>query len=134
MAILKIARSAKKEGSDSLHIKRGHIKASVTALQFKDADTHQSVVFIPSLGISGYGETREKAEEIVKFNMDEFFKYIVLLSQKKRDSELAALGWKQNKLKAKEFSNAYVDGEGELKEFNALDGKIERLTLVSQSC
>lgn len=131
MAISKITRIKETNSTDSLHIKRGHINASVTALQFKDADTHQFVIFVPSLNISGYGETHEKAQEIVKFNMDEFFKYIVLLSQKKRDSELAALGWKQNKLKAKEFSNAYVDGDGELKEFNALDGKIERLTLVS---
>ncbi len=133
MSTSKITRTKIQSGSglDSLHIKRGHIKAKVTALQFKDADTEQFVLFVPSLGISGYGETQEKANEIVKFNMDEFFKYLVTLSQKRRDLELASLGWKQNNMRAKEFSNAYVDGTGELKEFNALDGKVERLTLVS---
>lgn len=131
MSTSKISSLKNTDGGNFLHIKKGHVKATVAALQFKDADTQQYVIFVPSLSLSGYGETQEKAHEIVKFNMDEFFKYLSSLSENKRDFELASLGWKQNKLKAKEFSNAFVDGDGELKGCNALDGKIERLTLVS---
>jgi hypothetical protein len=114
---------------DSLRIKSNKIVANINVFRFKDADTGQFVCYLPALEISGYGETEAKADEMAKFSVEEFIVYLSKLSPKKRDTELAALGWKHDKLKNKEFSKLVVDVEGELKNFNAAEGTIKRLTL-----
>jgi hypothetical protein len=115
---------------DTILISSNKINARLNALRFKDAETNQVVYYLPSLDISGYGEDADKAMELAKFSVQEYFGYLLRLSQKKREEELRELGWKHNKLRHKEYSKAFVDDQGELQNF-AIEGKVERLTLVA---
>lgn len=125
-----VIKDIKVADRDTLQIKENHINASLNALRFKDADTNQIVSYFPSLDISGYGSDAEKAMELAKFSIREFFSYLLSLSPKKREAELRLPGWKNNKLNHKEFSKAFVDGDGDLKSF-AAEGTVERLTVVA---
>jgi hypothetical protein len=115
---------------DSIRIKRGprekSITGSVTVISFRDKDTNQVVTYIPTLDISGYGENESKAIEMMRFSVTEFFDYLVELPVTKMATELKKLGWKHNPLlKAKEYSNTYIDIRGELQNFNAVDNKVQ---------
>ena len=55
------------------------------------------------------------------------FTYIIELPRKKLKAYLEAAGWDSNFFN-KEFSKAFVDKDGDLKNF-AVDEKVERLTL-----
>ncbi len=115
---------------DILRIKSNRITGHLNAVRFRDADTNQYVCYLSALEVSGYGDTYEKAVEMAKFSASQFFDYLLSLSSKKRKQELAEAGWKHgNFLKNKDFSKAYVDVDGELRELNAVEGTIERLTL-----
>lgn len=115
---------------DILRLTDRQIEASINVLRFKDADTQLIVSYFPALDISGYGPNEEKAMEMAVFSLKDFFAYLLNLPSKKREDELRSLGWKNDKLKHKEFSKAFIDGDSELKTF-AAEGKIERLTLVA---
>jgi len=112
---------------EHLHINRknGKIESTIKAVKFKDKDTNQFIIYIPSFEISGYGSTSAKALESFKFSLDEFFKYIISLSPKNLSVELFRLGWKHNKIKKKDFSRAYVDVSGNLKGFNIAEERAE---------
>ena len=69
-----------KDQIDSLRIKRnkskGHINGFMTVFKFQDKDTNQFISYCPSFDLSGYGETEDKAVEMLKFSVSEnrFFK------------------------------------------------------------
>lgn len=130
---IKSVESNTEDQPDSLKIKRtkslGHFKGSMTILKFQDKDTKQIISYCPSFDISGYGDTEEKAIEMLKFNISELFNHLTRLSPKQMESELSDLGWKQSKFRHKEYSKAYVDINGQLQNLNAVDNKVERLTL-----
>lgn len=112
--------------SESMHFKKnGEVSGNLNVLKFKDKDTDQFVYYCPSLEISGYGTTKEKAMELLKDSVDQFFIYLSQLPAKKRMDELSSLGWRQNKFRNKDFSNLYVDVEGKLKGFNVSMGDVE---------
>jgi hypothetical protein len=116
-------------GHDNLHINKNNVTGNLNAVEFQDADTKQFIIYFPALQISGYGETAEKAIELAKFSINEYFGYLNSLSPKKREIELRLNGWEFNKFRNKDFSKVYVDGEGELQNFNAVEGKVKHLTI-----
>lgn len=124
-----------KNEKDSLHInttsRTKKARASLTMYKYRDKDTRQIVFYIPSLQLTSYGSDEKKALEMIKFSMDDYFRFISNLSTKKIESELLSLGWKHNTLKNKDYSSVYVDVTGELKNFNAVGDNVERLTLVA---
>lgn len=132
MPFILLQSKNKKPGNDTLNINKnaGRVYFSLAALRFRDKDTRQIVIYIPSLELTGYGATEEKAEEMINFSLQDYFEYLVSLSSKKISSELEKSGWKHDALKNKEFSKAYVDETGELKNFNAVANSVERLTLI----
>ncbi len=110
----------------STHGKKLRIKTSLQILRFIDADTNQYVSYIPSIEISGYGDTERKSMEMLESAIDATFEYWCALSVKDLHKELGVLGWKQNKLKHKEYSNSFVDKDGNLNGvINAVDNKVE---------
>ena len=115
---------------ERLHINLGNgkITAYLHAIKFIDNDTKQFIAVIPSLEVSGYGETDKKAMEMLKSSLDSFGNYITTLSPDNVKKELAKLGW-QKTMFHKDFSKAYVDINGQLQNFNAENNKIEQLTL-----
>ncbi len=114
---------------DTIRIHNNNATGHLNALEFQDADTKQFIIYFPGLERSGYGETREKAFELAKFSISEFFSYLTSLSKKNMEVELRSRGWQLDKFKNKEYSKVYVDGEGELKNFNAVEGKVKHLTI-----
>ncbi len=119
------------DGKDELHINLRHgkinIDASITAFRFKDRDTNKFIFFIPSLEISGYGDSSDEATEMAKLGLDDLFENLSTLSQKECTSYLIKMGWRQGWFK-KDFSKAYVDALGELKNFNVEIDKVEKVT------
>lgn len=85
---------------------------------------------MPALDISGYGETLEKAEEILKYTLQEFFIHLLKLTPSKLQIELAKLGWRRG-IFNKEYSKTYVDINGELKNLNAENDQVERIALTT---
>lgn len=118
-------------GKQVLHINREKqkITSRVKATRFQDKDTKQYVVYIPSLEITGYGSTEKKAMEMLKFSIDNFCKHIMALSVREMNAEVVKLGWKQDRLRKKDYSKVHVDIDGNLKEFNALKDRVEFVDL-----
>ncbi|ARK09022.1 hypothetical protein A6C57_01105 [Fibrella sp. ES10-3-2-2] len=85
------------------------------------------VTYIPSLGLSAYGETVEEANQMLVHDViNDFFNTIIDLPAVAVFEELSKLGWTCNK--ATEFKNqAYVDEAGILQNFDLpQDTPIER--------
>ncbi|HEY5464929.1 MAG TPA: hypothetical protein VIJ95_16825 [Hanamia sp.] len=118
-------------GNDFLRVTKSakKINGLLNVLRFKDKDTQQIIAYCPALDITGYGENENKASEMLKFSIQDFFDYLIDLSSKQIEVELRAIGWNHDKLHNKEYSKAYIDINGELKNFNAVDNKVEILTL-----
>jgi len=112
------------------HNKRS-VKAYISILSFIDKDTRQWVYYMPTLDVTGYGETEDKAAEMMKFSIGELFSHLLNLSNKHLQTELSKLGWKKNYFRNKEYAKSFVDINGELQNFNAVDNKVERLALVA---
>jgi hypothetical protein len=123
----KASKTPPNDGLEIFHINysKGKIKAKLKRFLFQDNDTKQYVAIIPSLDLTGYGKTKRKAEEMLKFSLDQFNEFIMESSLTFANAELRKLGWKKSKFKNKEYSRAFVDINGNLKEFNAVENKIE---------
>ena len=129
----KITFTNKPRDTDTLRVNmnKGKINFHGNVLKYRDKDTRQIVIFIPSLDITGYGATEKKAKEMVSFLMNDFFAWLVKLSHNKIETELIKLGWMHVEFSSKEYSQTFVDGAGRLQNFNAVADEVERLTLVA---
>jgi hypothetical protein len=127
----KLSISEKTLQHDTLQINKNNGKVHTLAriFRYRDRDTRQIVYYIPSLELSSYGSTEQKAFEMLKTSLEDFFGFLIKLSQKQMEAELAKLGWKQEEYKHKEFSKAYVDSSGDLNDFNAAADQIETLAV-----
>lgn len=114
-----------------IRITKEQVKATLAAYKFIDKDTKQIVITIPSIEVSGYGETYEKAEEMAQFSIADYFAFLLSLGRDEIKTELAQCGWKQRLFHNKEFSKVSVDANGDLQNFNAEEGSIEKLSLVA---
>lgn len=69
------------------------ISLNLNVLQFKDDDTF--LAYLPSMDLTGYGNTEAEAISSLHIVLDEFFKYTV--NKKTLTSEMQRLGWKIKK-------------------------------------
>jgi hypothetical protein len=115
---------AQKE-SFHININKGTITAFIMSYSFLDKDTNLFVEVVPALQISGYGETREQANVMLKEAINEFNDYMLALNHDKVEAELRRLGWKKSVFKNKQYSKTYVDVNGELQNFNAVENSIQ---------
>lgn len=131
----KFEKFKKEDQKDSLRVTTKNdetiFECGLSVFKMIDSGTSQHIIYIPSLNLTGYGDTYEKAEEMMKFCIGDLFELFEKMTSKKRDEELNKLGWKRNKLKSKEFSKLLVDPKGVLQNFNISESSIERLTLVT---
>lgn len=103
----------------------------INVVRFVDKDTKQYVVYAPSLEISGYGDTVEEAHKILDFNLKELLLHLQHLPKHEAKKTLADLGWVQHRLFNRQFSKAYIDDDGKLKNLNAENDKVEFLSLTA---
>lgn len=95
------------------------IDAVLYFLFLKDHRYH--IAYIPSLDISGYGDNREEAEEMVLDALNTYFSNISDFTEDKLQDELTKYGWKKDKYRRNKFVGAYVDAQGVLKNFDLPD-------------
>ncbi len=106
----------------------GHIHGVLAGVTFIDKDTKQYVAYIPALEVSGYGETHDKAQEMIKSLIDDLFMHFMKLSPNQLEAEMKLYGFTK-KIFNKQFSNPGVDIETSLKDFNIEENSIHRITL-----
>lgn len=133
MGVLKVTERGKSTGTDHLKIDLGNrrVRGTLSVFRFRDKDTKQYVMYAPSLEISGYGETKSKAEKMFRIMADNAFVHLTSLNVTELQQELRKYGWKKDIIFKKEYSKAYVDGNGELQNLNAEETSVEKLTLTA---
>jgi hypothetical protein len=107
------------------------VRGNLIGFFFIDNDTKQYVAYFPALEISGYGATKDKAEEMAKFSISQFFDSLMGLSKTEIDIELKKFGWKKSGIFNKQFSNAFVDINGALQNFNVKENSLSQVTLTA---
>lgn len=65
---------------------------------------------------------------MLKFSLNDHFKWLLAMSQADRDKELFNTGWKEL-VKNSEYSRDYYDIDEELEEYNIDKNSIERIRL-----
>jgi hypothetical protein len=105
------------------------MKLAVRIIKSIDRDTKQFVFYVPSLELTGYGNSVDRAFEMLNRSIDDFCEFITKLKNKEIEHELFKLGWKPNETR-KKYSKFYVNPEGELVGLNLDRDKIEELTLT----
>lgn len=130
--ISKATTSKEKPQEESLkvNLSKRSVRMHVRMFKFRDKDTRQIIMYMPSLEITGYGADEKKAFEMLDFSIREYFDFLLnLKSYHKLEEELTKLGWKHTPRANKEFSKAFVSSDGELKNFNAVADEVEELTV-----
>ncbi|HLW33877.1 MAG TPA: hypothetical protein VKX40_16570 [Aequorivita sp.] len=108
--------SKQRSDFDEIRIKNGSIGATLNILTGKQGDYF--LHYCPSLEISGYGRTVDEAVELIKSELEIFCEDLFEMNQKEREQYLISLGFKKEKFHNKNFSKAYVDENGRLKDFD----------------
>jgi len=125
-----VSKKKTEEETLKVNLNKGLIKMTARMLKFRDKDTRQIILFIPSFQITGYGSTEKKAKEMLDFSIGEYFEFLCSLSQRKLDEELVKLGWKHVAHAGRQqFSKMFVSSDGELQNFNAVADDVEHLTV-----
>lgn len=112
-----------------INLNKQNIKLGARLFKYRDKDTRQIILVVPSLQITGYGATEEKAIEMLNFSLNDYFAYLTSLSIGGVDEELVRLGWKHVPYAHKQFSQLFVSSDGELEKFNAVADEVEHLSL-----
>lgn len=76
------------------------------------------VSIIPTLNVTGYGESEADAFQALKENLDTFFEDLFQLSENNRNNVLENMGWAIEKAFPKKFSNPSVDEAEILQNFD----------------
>ena len=111
--------------TEMIRINKSKVSIKTVRLGGKEGDFH--VFMSESLNVSGYGRTKEEADESFRENMKLFCIDLLELTNEQRENELRKLGFQQQKFHNKNFSKTYVDGTGELQGFE--EGTVERTIL-----
>ncbi len=100
-----------------INIKRQTVTGKLTLFSFVDNGYH--IAYVPALNLTGYGDSIDEANALIDVVMEDYWKSLFSLSEKKVLEELKKLGWKRNPLYNKDFyTEAHVDKEGILRNFN----------------
>ena len=129
--IIKAATATVLNETIKINIRKGTLSAGLNIIRFIDKDTKQYVFYAPSIEVSGYGATEEEAHEMMDHAIKECFTYYMSLGKEGLNKELLKLGWTHSPMFKKEYSKAYVDAGGALKELNAEANSIEHLILTA---
>jgi hypothetical protein len=87
-------------------------------LNFTGKSGDHWISIIPSLNISGYGNTENEAIQDLEYNVEVFSKDLFKLDHLQRVKELKKLGWTKHKYLKKQYSSSFVDENGVLQNFD----------------
>lgn len=77
------------------------IDVKLVVFNYTDEETGMRMVEVPSLNFSGYGDTQEEADEMLKNCVYEYFQTLCSYSVKNIKSELLKYGWAPKNLRTK---------------------------------
>lgn len=84
---------------------------------FDVLDDEHVVSFIPSLNLSGYGNSIQESRDMIQYVLDDYFEALLKLKKSTIARELSNFGWSQHYF-SKQFKNkSFVDKDGILKNF-----------------
>lgn len=103
--------------TETLHInqKKKVINMALKQFQFKDGATH--ILYAPALNFSAYGETQEKAMEMMKDIIHDYFDSLISLKPEELEIELSKYGWHRSIFRKKFENKVHVDIQGILRNF-----------------
>lgn len=116
--ICKYAIMKKVEETLKLNIKQKRGKGIFRMIEFEDHG--HTVVYIPSLNLSAYGNNLEEAHEMMaNAVLEDFFEALLEQPEHIVFEVLGKLGWQKSPIFSKELSNnVHIDRNGLLKNFN----------------
>ena len=115
--------------TETIRINKNVITVKVVVATGKEGDFF--VALSPSVNVSGYGKNKKEAQDSFNENMITFCEDIMRLPQQEREKELLNLGFHKERFKNKNFSKAYVDENGVLKNFE--EGTLEKKILETSA-
>src|SRR5690606_25906698 len=77
------------------------------------------IVIIPSLNVSGYGDTEDEAIKDIEYNIKVFCDDLLSLDRIQMNIELKKMGWVKDKYFNKRYSTVFVDENGVLQNFDS---------------
>lgn len=102
-----------------LNIKKKTVETGAKAFVIEDHD--KVVIFIPSYGVTAYGDTLDEAKYMLfEIVFEDYFKGLLDLPESQIFEELKKNGWERNQIFHKKFNRtpSYVDPLGVLKDFD----------------
>ncbi|PKR80376.1 hypothetical protein CW751_09900 [Brumimicrobium salinarum] len=115
--------------TETFRVKKGVVSARLLSVSGKEDDSF--VIFAPTFNLSGYGNTRGEAEEMIKESFDDFVHYFLTLTSSEKELYLFQHGFSKEKFKSKNFSKAYIDENGELQNLKLENQSYELTNLVA---
>ena len=119
MADFKFAINPKpKSENDFLIIRPSEHKIRMSIRVYKIKDHNHFIQYIPSLNLSGYGDSEGDALEMLKEVVKDYCENLVDLRPELQEAELSKYGFKRERWKRKQFtSRVHVDKKGILQNF-----------------
>lgn len=108
--------SSSESFQDTVKISNDGLVGSLSAFSGKSGDFF--VAIIPSLKVTGYGETEGEALKDLEYNLDVFCDDIFSVSENQRHSELKKLGFSKHRYFKKRFEGTFIDKNGVLQNFD----------------
>lgn len=107
-----------KESFLEINFIRKQVRLAVAGFTFLDHG--HTVIYLPSLNLSAYGNSEEEAKMMLaQVVLDDFCENLVALSLEEAHEYLAELGWTVESRNGQNFSNsAFVDKDGVLQNFD----------------
>lgn len=121
---IRITEVKSKEG------KRWDVSLHISIVRVVDRETGQITLYIPSLEISGYGENIDKADIMLRHQVQDFFQYLADNHKHDIRTELLRYGWRRTSIDRHRFSNAFIDKEGLLQGLEGEDAVVEQNSLA----
>ncbi len=90
---------------------------SIKAIVATGKEGNQFIAVSPAILVSGYGNSKEEAQQSFQENLELFCQDLLELTNEKREEELVKLGFAKVKYHNKNFSKSYVDENGVLQGF-----------------
>lgn len=109
---------------------KGRIKGFLRTFFFKDHG--KDVIYVPSLNLSGYGNDKKEALEMLDEITGDWFDTLMRLDSDMQQAELKKYGWEREKFRKKRYlSTVSVDKKGVLNNFELPeDTEIEEQSIL----
>ncbi len=107
------------------------MSSNVRVLEYRDKDTLDMIILVPSLTLKATGATREEAMAKLLLAAEEYWFGLLSMPPGETTRQLARLGWGITGIRKQEFAKAYTDISSTFKNLNALDGIVtERMITI----